>query len=371
MKNLLAEKYQVENDADIKQKFDDLSNNYQIKLSADDILNKYNEEVAAEKKQQKKFNKKYAIFGGLSSAVAISALTVGLVVGLNVNDHGGQQNIILTQSYQKSLARDVFSFTNFNFNDSQDSTKALIKMRNDFNQNAEKTAFEEVVNEYENIQKGIQTQFIFPNLNTTIETTENGYEFRGENFKYKMVSTDLSFTLYYNQDTRYEGSDEVLESLNGYYDYNGSVYKTHFINESENDEDETEIELQGIFINADDPNEPIKVIEKESETEENESEEKYSYSIYKDERALREDRFSYKVEYEFENDELEVMVEKENEKEIQFQHIRQLSPNKYTFEVEYESDELDDFDFRITLEYSQDYSVRTYTTTSGLKITKN
>ena len=116
-----------------------------------------------------------------------------------------------------------------------------------------------------------------------------------------------------------------------------------------------------VKLNLEDINSYTYIVEKESEFENHSSENSFSYTIYESyQDYLRdEDNFIEKIEYEFENNEMEFSYEaKNNDISCEFNNIRPIDNNIYQFEAEYESNSFEG-NYIIKVIYN-DNNTRTY-----------
>ena len=107
------------------------------------------------------------------------------------------------------------------------------------------------------------------------------------------------------------------------------------------------------------------MIEKESEYKGTQSENSYSLMTFNSYTSLEDEECLSSIEYEIENEVINVSYQNGSE-EFEFEDIKKLEENKYSFEFEEENDESNS---RIYLTYNQDLS-RTYSLDDKIIIKK-
>lgn len=339
------------------------SHQYEIKTTSQDILKAY--QLSPKPEKAKKVKHPY-LFGGLSALVLSGAIAATLII---INNNKSYKDLpsndqIFSPVTNSNLKKQLLTFSSLtNVNNAQNITNLMNLSKAKTNQINE-SELREIANIYEKIQLGVNEIFKFDEIE--VFTREVNFEYDNviykfaDEFKYK-DSTEIFATLYHNEINNSKDDDEEITSFEGIYTFNNNYFKAQFIEEKETEINEQEIEVTAIFTNLEDINSYTYIVEKESEFENHSSENSFSYTIYESyQDYLRdEDNFIEKIEYEFENNEMEFSYEaKYNDISCEFNNIRPIDNNIYQFEAEYESNSFEG-NYIIKVIYN-DNNTRTY-----------
>lgn len=336
---------------------------YEIKTTSQDILKAY--QLSTKPEKTKKVKHPY-LFGGISALVLSGAIAATVIV---INNNDSYNNLpsneqIFSPVTNSNLKKQLVTFSSLTNINSNQTISNLMRLKQAKNNQITENQLREIANIYEKIQLGVNEIFNFDEIE--VFTKEVNFEYNNaiykyaDEFRYKN-STEIFATLYHNEITNSKDDDEVVTSFEGIYTFNNNYFKAQFIEETETEIHEQEIELTAIFTNLEDINSYTYIVEKESEFENHSSENSYSYAIYESyqDYLRNEDNFIEKIEYEFENEKMELSYEtKDNNISCEFNNIRQLNNNIYQFEVEYESNVFEG-NYLIKVIYN-DNNTRTY-----------
>lgn len=352
--------------------------NYEIKTTSEDILKSFELEKKTLVTPQKKINKKKIFIGSsfgtlfLSGAVALAAVVI-INNGKSKNPLKEEIFSPITNNDLKKQLVTFSSFTNPTSNSYRDNLifKDILKIKDrDLNSENELTEenFTQIVNVYEKIQNGVNEVFNFNEI--TVTTREIEYKFNDKTYDYVDEFIDANdiviASLYHNEVKISNDDEETTMSFEGLYVFNNTHFEAKFVEEKEIEEDEKEIEVTAIFNNLDDDSYTY-VVNKESEFESHLSENSYSYSIYENYESYinNDDEYIEKVAYELDDEKLELSYEDRiNEIECEFNNIKKRN-NGFTFEVEYESNDFEGT-YDVEVIYNSD-GTRTYSS-NGIDI---
>lgn len=340
--------------------------NYKIKTTSHDILLALKKEQALDEKRKKAKKRNGIIFGSLGGLVLVGACSIALLFTFKTTTKKDNiENVIniYSPSTNDNLKTQLVTFASFQteqnnqLNLKNKRNKNLINSNNievfnkndDDEDNEDNILNEEILNEianlYENVQYGVKEIFSLNNIeiiSSKEEFTYNGITYKNKDLFKDKNTQEVIATLYYKDIIVEKDDDETMTSYDGLYKLQDEYYHTSLIEEKEEDEDEKEIELRAIFKNVNkDLDSKIYVVEKEHEFKGNKSENSYSYITYLSEKDLKEDEYISKITYKSENSKLEINFEdKINNLEIEFNNINKMDNNSFTFDIEYENNEV-------------------------------
>lgn len=322
--------------------------NYEIKTKSQDILIAY--ELEKSKASKVNDSKKKKIFIGTFSGLAlVGACSLALYFAFGKseslipsNNNSNNTEIFIPTS-NEHLKKQLVTFASFN---NSNNSSSILK-RKSLNKSLsladeDKSLFEETVDVFEKVEKGVQDVFDYENI--TIESVSITFSYNNVEYKCAnkfLKNNELLATFYFNE--RVIDDDEV--EFSGLYVVENMYYNAVFVEENEVSKNETEKEVVACFEAIDKTIDPYYyVVEKEEEYEEHESENSYSYSVYNSKSDYLRENFITKVEYEFENQIMEISYE-ESTKQYEFSNISlsNYSENSYTFNASYE-DETNDIE---------------------------
>lgn len=336
---------------------------YEIKTTSQDILRAY--QTAPKNEKAKKVKHPY-LFGSLSALVLSGAIAATVILVNNNSSHNDlpSNDQIFSPITNSNLKKQLLTFSSLTSINNNQGISSLLKTKNLKSNQINESELREIANVYEKIQLSVNEIFNLENIEVytkEVDFTYNDVTYvYADVFKYK-GSEEILATLYHNEINNSKDDDEVITSFEGIYTFNNSYFKAQFIEEKETNINEEEVEITAIFTNLEDINSYTYIVEKESEFENRSSENSFSYTIYESyQDYLRdEDNFIEKIEYEFENNEMEFSYEaKNNDISCEFNNIRPIDNNIYQFEAEYESNSFEG-NYIIKVIYN-DNNTRTY-----------
>lgn len=342
------------NDSDIKKIFND-SSRYEIKLSSEDITK--NVLILNEEKPVKK--KKTILFPLLISlsSLTLASLIIGSIFVISSSKENNDYNSLLSPANNKYLDAQLLSFKAFSSNN---TSSLLNKKKYMLNYNE----FEEIVNKYEQVQDGVKDLF---NLDSfKLETKESSFSFEGVSYSYETRflnnQNEVDSIIYFNEIESKKEDDELKTTLKAIYSFSNSLYYVDITFKEESSNKKNEKEVKSLFRNTDSNDKKVILVKSEEEYNGKKSENSYSFSTFNSysDYIIDEDNFIEKIEYEIENNDINVEIETINS-EIEFIDITKINENSYSFCVdEYVSSLNNEItNVLISLLYNEDNS-RTY-----------
>ena len=342
------------NDSDIKKIFND-SSRYEIKLSSEDITK--NVPILNEEKPVKK--KKTILFPLLISlsSLTLASLIIGSIFVIGFNKENNDYNSLLSPANNKYLDAQLLSFKAFSSNN---TSSLLNKKKYMLNYNE----FEEIVNKYEQVQDGVKDLF---NLDSfKLETEESSFSFEGVSYCYETRflnnQNEIDSIIYFNEIESKKDDDELKTTLEAIYSFSNSLYYVDITFKEESSNKKNEKEVKSLFRNTDSNDKKVILVKSEEEYNGKKSENSYSFSKFNSysDYIIDEDNFIEKIEYEIENNDINVEIETINS-EIEFIDITKINENSYSFCVDEYLSSLNNeiTNVLISLLYNEDNS-RTY-----------
>lgn len=224
--------------------------------------------------------------------------------------------------------------------------------------------FEEIVNKYEQVQDGVKDLF---NLDSfKLETKESSFSFEGVSYSYETRflnnQNEVDSIIYFNEIESKKDDDELKTTLKAIYSFSNSLYYVDITFKEESSNKKNEKEVKSLFRNTDSNDKKVILVKSEEEYNGKKSENSYSFSTFNSysDYIIDEDNFIEKIEYEIENNDINVEIETINS-EIEFIDITKINENSYSFCVdEYVSSLNNEItNVLISLLYNEDNS-RTY-----------
>lgn len=333
--------------------------NYEIKTSSNSIISNY----LASKNEEPVKKKRYFLKFGVPALALASSLLIIIPVATNLNNN---QVEIPTNEFKLGnnsvLVKELATFSSFNFSSDKTSTNNLSKIKcskEKENEVDEYALFKKIANKFNSISYGATSLFFVDNTKIKEETCQ--FKFENTTYTYKAslsINEELLGTFYLPTISEKNNVKALyINADNTYYDV-----KLKHKNEAE--EDEREEKTEATFTSLDKDDKTIIVIKKEAEYEGTESENSFSISYYKNKNEYNNDRISYSLKYEIENEDNEEKAEisiKESNKKTNFKDIIKVDDTHYSFICE-EIDNSDGLDDPINLNITKNYKEYTYKT---------
>ena len=318
---------------------------YEIKTTSSAILSALN---SLENEEKTKYKKIRYIFIPLTSLALCFAMI--LIIGLNVMN-SSNKNRINNISKNKYLTQQIYTFMSFYKGDQYNPLSIMPTKKIDRN------TLSLVIDKYEIIQNGVRELFIIEDNSILLKKSD--FVYLDVTYKYQIDYYSPNKTcigsLYYNE-LRSDNKDEEL-ILEGLFSYLDSYYYINIESEAKEKKNKFEEEVTTILKNVDDTkDEKVYVIEKEKEYKGYETENSYSLKIYNSYEDKKNDNIYSSVEYEVENEGINVSYLDPIE-DFEVESIKQIDENNYSFV--FEDDSLDIEELLICLTYNSDLS-RTY-----------
>lgn len=322
-----------------------LRKKYEIKTTSSAILSALN---SLENEEKNKYKRIRYIFIPLTSLALCFAMI--LIIGLNVMN-SSNKNRINNISKNKYLTQQIYTFMSF-YKGGQYNPLSIMPTKK-----IDRNTLSLVIDKYEIIQNGVRELFIIED--NSIQLKKSDFVYLDVTYKYQIDYYSSNKTcigsLYYNE-LRSDNKDEEL-ILEGLFSYLDSYYYINIESEAKEKKNKFEEEVTTILKNVDDTkDEKVYVIEKEKEYKGYETENSYSLKIYNSYEDKKNDNIYSSVEYEVENEGINVSYLDPIE-DFEVENIKQIDENNYSFV--FEDDSLDIEEILICLTYNSDLS-RTY-----------
>lgn len=338
------------NDENIKEAFKKC-NPYQIKTSSTQILEAYNRA-----KEEKTNNRKARNIIILAPLILCSSLIlVFTMYGIKKSNTKNS----FDYSKNKYFTRQLLTFTSF-----FDGHEDIYPLNKNRKNSLSDTSFSQVVDNYEKVQAGVKDLFTIDSYYTEVSKCSFTFDdvIYTRRIDYYSSSSSLVSSFYYNEEEA--KNKKFIEE--GLFVYLQSYYYASIEIKQENNKNKSEIEVSTILRNVDvQQDNKLYLIEKESEYKGTQSENSYSLMTFNSYTDLEDEACLSSIEYEIENEVINVSYQNGSE-EFEFEDIKKLEENKYSFEFEEENDESNS---RIYLTYNQDLS-RTYSLDDKIIIKK-
>lgn len=331
--------------------------NYEIKTSSNSIISNY----LASKNEEPVIKKRYFLKFGVPALALASSLLIIIPIATNLNNN---QVEIPTNEFKLGnnsvLVKELATFSSFNLSSDVTSTNKLSKIKfskdNEVDENA---LFKEIANKFNSISYGATSLFFVDNTKIKEETCEFKFENTTYTYKASLSLSDELLGTFYLPTNSEKNNVKAL-----YINADSTYYDVRLKHKSEVEDDEKEEKTEATFTSLDKDNKTVIVIKKEAEYEGTESENSFSISYYKNKDEYNNERISYSLKYEIENEDNKEKAEisiKENNKKTNFKDITKLDDTHYSFICE-EIDSRDGLDDPINLNITKNYKEYTYKT---------
>lgn len=331
--------------------------NYEIKTSSNSIISNY----LASKTEEPVKKKRYFLKFGVPALALVSSLLIIIPIATNLNNN---QVEIPTNEFKLGnnsvLVKELATFSSFNLSSDVTSTNKLsqIKFSKD-NEVDENALFKEIANKFNSISYGATSLFFVDNTKIKEETCEFKFENTTYTYKASLSLSDELLGTFYLPTNSEKNNVKAL-----YINADNTYYDVKLKHKNEVEDDEKEEKTEATFTSLDKDNKTVIVIKKEAEYEGTESENSFSISYYKNKDEYNNERISYSLKYEIENEDNEEKAEisiKENNKKTNFKDITKLGDTHYSFICE-KIDSEDGLDDPINLNITKNYKEYTYKT---------
>lgn len=331
--------------------------NYEIKTSSNSIISNY----LASKSEEPVKKKRYFLKFGVPALALVSSLLIIIPIATNLNNN---QVEIPTNEFKLGnnsvLVKELATFSSFDLSSDVTSTNKLSKIKfskdNEVDENA---LFKEIANKFNSISYGATSLFFVDNTKIKEETCEFKFENTTYTYKASLSLSDELLGTFYLPTNSEKNNVKAL-----YINADSTYYDVKLKHKSEVEDDEKEEKTEATFTSLDKDNKTVIVIKKEAEYEGTESENSFSISCYKNKDEYNNERISYSLKYEIENEDNKEKAEisiKENNKKTNFKDITKLDDTHYSFICE-EIDSKDGLDDPINLNIAKNYKEYTYKT---------